>query len=228
VITYDRRGLSRSILDDPANGVKLTEHANDVHLLLEELTDQPVLMLGCSLGASIGFHLAVDHPEQVSTLVAHEPVTPRLLPADQRAHHEQELEHLQQAHRRDGLASTLKLVAEVLGIDPANPDAEPGLTPRPMTTERIRNFDFFIEHDFTAIIRDTLDVAALEHTPTRIVPVAGQTTPRTVFDNLCATALADLRGADLLEFPGGHNGNLSHPRAYAAALGAALTASRLS
>ncbi|MGP3959851.1 alpha/beta fold hydrolase [Nonomuraea sp. 3N208] len=218
VVTYDRRGLSRSTLDDPARGVTLAEHADDVHRLLATLTDEPALMLGCSLGASIGFHLVTGHPDQISTLIAHEPVTPRLLPADRRAHHERELEEIQHIHRRDGLQATFKMVAEVLGIDPANPDVEPDLTPQPMTPQRVSNFDFFVEHDFTAVIRDTLDVAALTTAPTRIVPVAGRTTPHTVFDRQCATALADLLGAQLHVFPGGHNGNTTHPRAYAAAL----------
>ncbi|MEU4547153.1 alpha/beta fold hydrolase [Nonomuraea dietziae] len=224
VVTYDRRGLSRSTLDDPGQGVTLAQHADDIHRLLAELTDQPVPMLGCSLGASIGFHLAVEHPEQISTLVAHEPVTPRLLPADQRDRHERELEEIQHIHRRDGLRAALAMVADVLGIDPANPDAEPDLTPQPMTPQRFRNFTFFIEHDLTAIIRDTLDVTALKDTPTRIVPVVGRTTPHTVFDRTCATALADLHGTHVREFPGGHNGNTTHPRAYATALRAALNA----
>ncbi|WP_336211606.1 alpha/beta fold hydrolase [Nonomuraea sp. LPB2021202275-12-8] len=224
VVTYDRRGLSRSTPEDPTQGATMTEHADDVHRLLAALTDKPALMLGCSLGASIGLHLAVDHPGQISTLIAHEPVTPRLLPADQRAHHEQELAHIQQIHRRDGLTATLKMIADVLGIDPTAPDAEPGLTPQPMTPQRVRNFDFFVEHDFTAIIGDTLDVAALPGTPTRIVPVVGSTTPRTVFDRSCAFALADMLDTDPRQFPGGHNGNTTHPRAYATALRDALTA----
>ncbi|GAB3894239.1 hypothetical protein GCM10027612_45110 [Microbispora bryophytorum subsp. camponoti] len=88
----------------------------------------------------------------------------------------------------------------------------------------MRNFGFFLEHDFTAIIGDTLDVAALTDTRTRIVPAAGRTTPRTVFDNKCAFALADMLGTDTHQFPGGHNGNTTHPRAYAAALRAILNA----
>ncbi|WP_067483889.1 alpha/beta fold hydrolase [Actinomadura hibisca] len=218
VITYDRRGLSRSVPDDPARGVTLAQHADDVSRLLAELTDEPVPMLGCSLGASIGLHLAVSHPGRISTLIAHEPVTPRLLPADQRAHHEHELEHIQRIHRRDGLAATFKVIAEALGIDPAGAEAEPDLTPQPMTPQRVANFAFFVEHDFTAIVRDTLDVAALKDVPTRIVPAAGRATPPGVFDRACAAALADLVGADLRTFPGGHNGNTSHPRAYAARL----------
>jgi pimeloyl-ACP methyl ester carboxylesterase len=224
VVTYDRRGLSRSTLDDPAQGVSLAAHADDAHRLLTELADEPVLMLGCSLGASIGFHLAVDHPGQISTLIAHEPVTPKLLPADQRAHHERELAHIQQVHQRDGLAPALKVVADVLGIDPTNPGVEPDLTPQPMNAQRVRNFDFFIKRDFTAIINDTLDITALTKTPTRIIPAIGRTTPRTVFDNKCAFALAAMLGTKVHEFPGGHNGNTTHPRAYATTLRTTLDA----
>src|SRR5690349_5731606 len=53
VLTYDRRGLSRSRLDRPAT---MADHADDVHRLLAHLTDEPVAMLGCSLGAVIGLH----------------------------------------------------------------------------------------------------------------------------------------------------------------------------
>jgi hypothetical protein len=47
-------------------------------------------------------------------------------------------------------------------------------------------------------------------------------TPRTVFDQQCAAALAELIGTELVQFPGGHNGNTTHPRAYAKALLLAL------
>ena len=44
-------------------------------------------------------------------------------------------------------------------------------------------------HDATP---DDLLLAALTDTRTRIVPVAGRSTPRTVFDYKCASALASL------------------------------------
>jgi len=215
VITYDRRGLSRSRLDDPGRGVTMTEHADDVHRLLAAVTDAPALMLGCSLGAVIGLHVAVAHPEQIRTLVAHEPVAPRLLPDDRRARHEHELAELQGLYLREGLAATLPEIARTLGIDPAGADREPDLTPQPMTAQRATNFDHFIRHDFTAIVHDTLDTAALRAVSTRIVPATGRTTPRAVFDHLAAAALATLTGRELQEAPGGHNGNTTHPGAYA-------------
>ncbi|MGW8763490.1 alpha/beta fold hydrolase [Streptomyces sp. NPDC055815] len=218
VITYDRRGLSRSRLDAPERGATLTEHADDVQRLLAALADGPALMLGCSLGAVIGLHAAVRHPGLIRTLVAHEPVAPRLLPDEERAHHEQELTALQGLYDQGGLGAVLPEIARTLGIDTTGADAEPGLTPQPMDARRIANFDHFIRHDFGAIVHDTLDTGALAGTGTRIVPAAGRTTPRTVFDHQCATSLAGLVGRELVEFPGGHNGNTSHPEAYAARL----------
>ncbi|MGW0447889.1 alpha/beta fold hydrolase, partial [Streptosporangium sandarakinum] len=47
VVTYDRRGLSRSVLDAPDAGATMAEHADDVHRLLAEVTDAPADMLGC-------------------------------------------------------------------------------------------------------------------------------------------------------------------------------------
>ncbi|WP_369145083.1 alpha/beta fold hydrolase [Streptomyces sp. R44] len=218
VITYDRRGLSRSRLDDPERGATLVEHADDVQRLLAALADGPALMLGCSLGAVIGLHAAVRHPGLLHTLVAHEPVAPRLLPDEERAHHEGELAALQDLYGQGGLGAVLPEIARTLGIDTTGTDAEPGLTPQPMNAQRIANFDHFIRRDFSAIVHDTLDTTALASTGTRIVPAVGRTTPHTVFDRLCAASLAELVGGELVEFPGGHNGNTSHPEAYAARL----------
>ncbi|WP_433243611.1 alpha/beta fold hydrolase [Streptosporangium sp. CA-135522] len=220
VVTYDRRGLSRSTIDDQARPLTIGTHADDVHHLLAELTDEPALILGCSLGAIIGLHLAVKHPEQVGTLIAHEPVALRLLPDAERESADRKLGDIQEIHHREGWLPAIKKVAEVLGIDPSAQDVEPGLTPHPITADRGPNFEFFLEEDLNAVRGDTLggaEIAALRGGPTRIVPAAGRTTPRDVFDYRCAQVLAELLGdVEPVGFPGGHNGNLTHPRAFAA------------
>lgn len=58
----------------------------------------------------------------------------------------------------------------------------------------------------------------LTDTATRIIPATGRTTPRTVFDYRCAQELATLLGTEITELLGGHNGNTTHPRAYAVQL----------
>ncbi|GHJ44655.1 putative hydrolase YraK [Catellatospora sp. TT07R-123] len=215
VVTYDRRGLSRSVPADPARPWTMADHADDVHRLLAALTDRPARMLGCSLGAVIGMHLAVRHPEQLAVLVAHEPVAPRLLPPTEQDFHQEELRDLQRLYRAEGLRAALGQIAQVLGIDPANPDAEPGLTAQPMDARRVANFDVFIERDFTAVVDDVLDPAAVRAAGVPIVPAYGRTTPHHVFDHRCAMELAALLGTPAVDFPGGHNGNTTHPRAYA-------------
>ncbi|MFE1952380.1 alpha/beta fold hydrolase [Streptomyces sp. NPDC059524] len=218
VVTYDRRGLSRSEIAAPGRGVRMGQHADDAHRLLAELTDRPALMLGCSMGASIGLHLAVRHPEQLATLVAHEPVSPALLPAGRRPHHVRELRALQQVYRGGGLKAALPEMARVLGIDPVHQETEPDITPMPLTPQRATDFAFFIEQDFTAVVQAELDVEAVARSTVRIVPAVGRRTAPEVFDRHCALELARLRGTPAREFPGGHNGNTTHPRAYAARL----------
>ncbi|MFI8962442.1 alpha/beta fold hydrolase [Streptomyces sp. NPDC053493] len=218
VVTYDRRGLSRSRLTDPGRGASMADHADDVARLLAELTDAPALMLGCSIGAVIGLHTAVRHPGAVGTLIAHEPVAPRLLAPAERALHQAELTDIQELYGREGLRVALPEIARSLGIDTSGRNSEPDLTPEPFDARRVANFDRFIRHDLTALVEDTLDPAGLRDTATRILPAVGGTTPPGVFDVRCAHALAGLLGTGTYAMPGGHNGNTSHPRAWAARL----------
>ncbi|MFC8598549.1 alpha/beta fold hydrolase [Isoptericola sp. NPDC057191] len=215
VLTYDRRGLSRSRPHDPDRGASIADHADDLDRLLAHVTDGPVVMLGCSLGAVIGLHLAVARPGRLRTLVAHEPIAPWLLPHDEAQQHRRELVEIQDAYRAGGLAGALPAIVRSLDIDPSGAQSEPGLTAFPMDAGRAANFDHFIRHDFTAAIEDRLDPGLLVGLGTRVVPAAGEATSGGVFDRRCAEALAAVVSSPVRLFPGGHNGNLSHPRAYA-------------
>jgi pimeloyl-ACP methyl ester carboxylesterase len=223
VVTYDRRGLSRSIIRDPGAHASVATHADDVDRLLSTLTDEPVAMLGCSMGAAIGLHLAVEHPDRLHTLIAHEPVTPWLLAAADRAAQMGELEHCEQVFAELGWRAALAPMVRTLGIDPNSQDREPGVTAAPLGPERAANFEYFLGHDFAAIRADHLDVAALRQSLVRIVPACGHTTPQHVFDYKAAHELAALRGVPVVEFHGGHNGNLTHPSGWAARVGEILS-----
>lgn len=84
VMTYDRRGLSRSTLDDPDEHPTIEMHSEDVHRLLAEVSIEPVFVLGTSFGALIALDLIGRHPKQVHLLVAHEAPLPQMLPDSQR------------------------------------------------------------------------------------------------------------------------------------------------
>ena len=81
VVTYDPRGLSHSPLDGPVKDERIVQiFADDAHRLLAATSNEPAFVFGSSGGAVIALELVARHPEQVRTLVPHEPPAPALLP----------------------------------------------------------------------------------------------------------------------------------------------------
>ena len=80
VVTYDPRGAGRSKRTDGARETTPDEHADDLHRLIEALDTGPVDIFASSGGAVNALALVAKHPEQVRTLVAHEPPASQELP----------------------------------------------------------------------------------------------------------------------------------------------------
>src|SRR3954469_8521087 len=80
VVTYDPRGLGRSTRKDGRVDNVPTVQAGDVHAVIEALGVGPVEMFASSGGAVTALALVAAHPEDVSTLVAHEPPLIPVLP----------------------------------------------------------------------------------------------------------------------------------------------------
>jgi 3-oxoadipate enol-lactonase len=69
VITYDRRGYSRTV-GDPVRSA--ATHTADAVALLEHLGTRPAVVVGTSAGAAIAVDLAVRRRDLVQAVVAHE------------------------------------------------------------------------------------------------------------------------------------------------------------
>jgi pimeloyl-ACP methyl ester carboxylesterase len=80
VVTYDPRGAERSVRTDDATESTPDEHAADLHRLVAALDAGPVDVFASSGGAVNALALVARHPEQVRTLVAHEPPAAQELP----------------------------------------------------------------------------------------------------------------------------------------------------
>jgi len=80
VVTYDPRGVERSTKADPASPSTPDQHADDVHRIIAALDSGPVDLFASSGGAVNALALVAKHPEQVRTLVAHEPPLASILP----------------------------------------------------------------------------------------------------------------------------------------------------
>ncbi|WP_433474901.1 alpha/beta fold hydrolase [Spirillospora sp. CA-142024] len=224
LVTYDRRGLSRTKVSDPSAFVPPETHAEDVHHLLAALTDELALMLGCSLGALYGLHLAAAHPGQLATLIAHDPATPCLLPPADRTRIERLLADVESTARTGDWRAAVAKVAAATGLDPASMKTESGVTAVPMTEDRAANMTYYLTNDVAGLRRDTLGAAAITTaaTTTRIIPAAGAASIH-AWNYQCAQELAAALNTPLVEFPGGHNGNTAYPNAFAARLHDLLT-----
>src|SRR5213075_3150688 len=80
VVTYDPRGLGRSIRKDGRVDNAPTIQADDVHAVIEALGAGPVEMFASSGGAVTALALVTAYPDDVLTLVAHEPPLIPVLP----------------------------------------------------------------------------------------------------------------------------------------------------
>jgi pimeloyl-ACP methyl ester carboxylesterase len=80
MVTFDPRGVERSVKTDPDSAVTPDIQADDVHAIIEAVGLGPVDVFGSSGGAVTGLALVAKHPDDVRTLVAHEPPLASLLP----------------------------------------------------------------------------------------------------------------------------------------------------
>jgi pimeloyl-ACP methyl ester carboxylesterase len=80
VVTYDPRGLGRSVRKDGRVENTPTLQAADVHAVIEALGVGPVEMFASSGGAVTALALVTAHPDDLTTLVAHEPPIIPVLP----------------------------------------------------------------------------------------------------------------------------------------------------
>ncbi|MEU4268003.1 alpha/beta hydrolase [Streptomyces sp. NPDC026092] len=80
VITYDPRGVARSVRTDGAAETTPEEHADDLRRVIEAVGAGPVDVFASSGGAVNALALVARHGDLVRTLVAHEPPTVPVLP----------------------------------------------------------------------------------------------------------------------------------------------------
>ena len=80
IATYDPRGSERSTKVDPESQSTPDEHADDLHRIIQALGRGPVDLFATSGGAVNALALIAKHPEDVRTLVAHEPPLAAILP----------------------------------------------------------------------------------------------------------------------------------------------------
>jgi clorobiocin biosynthesis protein CloN7 len=223
VVTYDPRGIGNSSREDTSEDVTPAQQADDVHRLLSALGGEPADLFGSSGGAVVGLALVTAHPDQVRTLVAHEPPVLELLPdaAQLRA----EIDDIIDTHRVEGAEKAMQkfMTHAGLGAGPAREADAPQWEPSPEQLARMRaTTEHFLAHLLRPTTRYRPDIEALRAASTRIV-VAGGATSKGQLANRTAVALADQLGTTVVDFPGDHGGFLAFPEQFGRLLDQVLT-----
>jgi pimeloyl-ACP methyl ester carboxylesterase len=234
VVTYDPRGVERSRRTDGATQTTPDEHADDLHRLITALGSGPVDVFASSGGAVNALALVARFPEQVRTLVAHEPPAAQVLPDREPLLAATTDIHDTYLQRGFGPAMA-KFIALVSydgpvpagfgtgpGPDPAAfglPAGDDGTRADPLVGQNIITCTHY-RHDFDA----------LRAAPTRIVIGVGATSGNAMAGR-AGTAVAERLGTPPVTFPGGHDGFLGgeyggfgEPDAFAATLREVLAA----
>jgi pimeloyl-ACP methyl ester carboxylesterase len=218
VVTYDPRGLGRSVRKDGRVEHTPTLQAADVHAVIEALGVGPVEMFASSGGAVTALALATAHPDDLTTLVAHEPPIIPVLP-------DAEAAERARAGFRDiyeakgagaGMAAFIAMTSwrgeftEEYFSQPAPDPAQFGMP----TADDGRRDDPLLSDRSWAITGYRPDVDALAAAPTRIVIAVGEESLGT-FTGRAAVATAELLGQQPTVFPSHHGGFMGDEYGYA-------------
>jgi len=222
VVTYDPRGTERSQRTDgqPPGSVP-TEHAEDLRRLIQALDGGPADVFGSSGGAVNSLALVASHPRLVHTLVAHEPPAAQQLP--DREPVLAACADIRQIYQRAGfgpaMAMFLALVSHSGPIPPGFPGQhapDPAAFGLPTEDDGSRD-DPLLGLHMTACVGYQPDFEVLRAAPTRILLGVGAQSSQ-MMAGRAAVAVAERLGTTPVTFPGGHDGFLSDPGAFAAIL----------
>jgi pimeloyl-ACP methyl ester carboxylesterase len=218
VVTYDPRGLGRSTRSDGRVDHSPTVQAEDVHAVIEALGAGPVDMFASSGGAVAALALVAAHPDDVLTLVAHEPPLIPVLPDAEAA--ERARAGFRDAYMAKGsgagMAAFIAMSSwrgEFTDEYFAQPPADPAAFGMPAEDDGSRDDPLLSDRSW-AVSGYRPDVDALAAAPTRIIIAVGEESEG-VFTGRAAEATAELLGQQATVFPSHHGGFLGGEFGYA-------------
>jgi pimeloyl-ACP methyl ester carboxylesterase len=228
VVTYDPRSAGRSKRTDGATQTTPDEHADDLHRLIAALDAGPADIFASSGGAVNALALVAKHPEQVRTLVAHEPPAAQELP--DREAILATTAAIRATYYRDGFGPAMAMFIAIVSHDGLLPDGyadQPGPDPAmfglPAGDDGSRD-DPLVGHNIITCLGYRHDFDALRKAPTRIVIGVGAKSGQQIAGR-GGTAVAGRLGVAPVTFPGDHGGFMGgeygqagEPDAFAATL----------
>ena len=209
VITYDRRGNSRSERTADWAATSVEQHADDAVALLRELGIGPAAVFGNSIGGLVALAVALRAPDQVSAAIVHEPTLMSVLVDPDSAMSSVQpviAAGMEQGGLPGGAEAFLSFAA-----GPAWQQVPPAVRER-----MVGNAEVLFQAEFGPFMSWRPDDALLADVQVPIAVLAAeQTAP---FFREAAEWLAGRLSVPVGTTPGGHMGYLDDPEAFAAVL----------
>jgi pimeloyl-ACP methyl ester carboxylesterase len=211
VVTYDPRGLGRSSRHDGRVENVPAVQANDVHAIIEALGVGPVEMFASSGGAVTGLALVAAYPNDVTTLVAHEPPLIAVLPDAEAAQRARSgvRDAYEAKGSNAGMAAFIAMTSwrgEFSDDYFARPAPQPVTFGMPSQDDGSRDDPLLSDRSW-AVSSYRPDVDALAAAPTCVVIAVGEESLGT-FTGRTSLATAELLGQQATVFPSHHGGFL--------------------
>ena len=212
VITYDRRGNSRSTRNEPQN-FEISQQSRDAVAVIKAAGEESAFVFGNSGGAVIALDMAKTQPQAVRAAIAHEPPITPIHP---------------DSKTWQRFFAAIYWIGNIFGANvamlgfalPTGIPRSAYLSVPKATAERMgKNHDFFVKHEMLPFSNYDPDLEMIRRNEIKIFMAAGKMTlDKQKFYGQTAPIMAKALGCEMVVFPGNHLSYMEIPQEWAATL----------
>ncbi|QED45980.1 alpha/beta fold hydrolase [Cytobacillus dafuensis] len=224
VITYDRRGNSRSTRNEPVN-FEVSREARDAVAVLRAAGHETAYVFGNSGGAIFALEMARSHPQAVKAMVVHEPPVLRVLPDRKKwlgffakVFRTSFRFNYQIALFRFNMALSIPFSA----FKSVPKDFQDRVT-------KANNNHYLINHEMLSSVNYMPDIKNIKQNGVKVIMAAGsRSLAKGAYYARTAPILAEMLGCKMVTFPGHHISYFDLPHEWAETLRKVLKSTEVS
>lgn len=208
VITYDRRGSSRSEAKEGA-AFDLDTQVGDIKDLLDALEIEQAIIVGASAGAIASHRFMTLYPDRVVKAILYEPAIVTLLEGTEHSKREW-VDKMEDLIARNKINSAMFEFVQSIGeLDARAPEKSSEQSMREM-----RNLYSFLPREYETFVEYRPDPEKSKALADKTIVAVGDSSNDSTYA-MAAKALAKLIGKDVLYYPGLHNAPYDLPKEFA-------------
>ncbi|TDF94688.1 alpha/beta fold hydrolase [Paenibacillus piri] len=214
VITYDRRGNSRSTRNDPQN-FEVSQQARDVVAVMQAAGHQSAYVFGNSGGAIFAMEMAPRHPQAVKAMVIHEPPVVQVLSDSKKW-----LSFFASVYRTS-FKFGVQVASFKFNLSLSIPFSAFKSVPKDFQSRvtEANNESFLISHEMIPSMNYQPEIERIKQNGVKIIAAAGKMTlDKGKYYGRTAPILAEKLGCEMVIFPGHHLSFFDMPQGWVVVL----------